>query len=246
MVPSAAIVQAEALVQAFLRLAQDRGAAFAGNTRLIRAKYLLDGRTRLHTTTGDFDADLVINSAGLYADEVGRMFGESRYSIYPCRGEYCRLSRRCAGMIRDLVYPLPTPISLGIHLTHTVDDVLLVGPTARFVDDKNDYETDLRPPEYFFEQTREFLPDVRLDDFTLAYTGLRPKITREDPHAAPSNGARHASMPPADFIVERDPEHETVVHLIGIESPGLTSAPSLAETVCAMLTGARLPDGVQI
>lgn len=230
-VPSAGVLSAEALVRTLLRLAQERGAGFAPNTRLLGAE-ARDGALQLRTSTGEFAADLLVNAAGLYADEVAQAFGERRYTVYPVRGEYCHIHRRRLEWVRGLVYPLPTPLSLGIHATHTVEDTLLLGPTARYVAEKGDYENDLLPREFFLEQGRHILPELQLEDLTLAYSGLRPKLIPEQ--GAHDHSA--APKPSGDFIVERDARHPNVIHLLGIESPGLTACLSLAEEVVALLT----------
>jgi glycerol-3-phosphate dehydrogenase len=102
----------------------------------------------------------------------------------------------------------------------------LVGPTARYVDDKNDYERDREPVEYFAGVARLLLPGIEASDLTLAYSGIRAKLV-SPPSSLPT--AHGAAM--ADFIIERDPEFPRVVQLMGIESPGLTSAPAIAEHV---------------
>jgi len=229
-VPSAAIVNAESLIKTLLRLAQDRGAAFAPQTRLLAVETRRD-RLHLHTSTGDFETDLLVNAAGLYADEVARMCGEERYTVYPVRGEYCHVHRRHLDWLRGLVYPLPTPLSLGIHLTRTVEDALLLGPTARYILSKEDYEQALLPPEFFLAEGRHLLPDLQLDDLTLAYTGIRPKLIPE--HGTHDHSS--SPVPSGDFIVERDLRHRSVIHLLGIESPGLTACTSLAREVVELV-----------
>lgn len=230
-VPSTGILDADALVRALLRLAGDRGAAFAPGTRLAGAE--ADGaRWRLRCNTGDFTADLVVNAAGLWADEVGSWFGEKRFEIHPVRGEYCHIHARRRGWVRGLVYPLPTPLSLGLHLTRTVHDELLVGPTAHPVASKEDYETGWPAVDFFLEQGRHLLPELEREDLTPAYAGIRPKLV-----IPAGDGHRPTAAAPAgDFIVERDVRHPGVIHLIGIESPGLTACLALAEEVMALLT----------
>lgn len=229
-VPSAGVLSAEVLVHALLRLAQERGASFAPHTRLL-GMAARQGRLELHTGNGDFTADLLVNAAGLYADEVARMAGEERYTVYPVRGEYCHIHRRRRDWVRGLIYPLPTPLSLGIHVTRTVEDALLLGPTARYVAAKDDYEHDLLPREFFLEQGRHILPDLQLEDLTLAYSGLRPKLVPE--HGAHDHSA--APRPSGDFVVERDARHANIVHLLGIESPGLTACLSLAQEAVELI-----------
>lgn len=235
-VPSTAIVQAEELVQALVRLARERGAELATHTRLEGATRRSDGRIHLRTSTGEFEADLVINCAGLYADQVAAMFGDTHYRIYPCRGEYVHiLPSRKPDLVRGLVYPLPTQVSLGIHLTRTVQGDMLIGPTAMYVDERNDYETNLLPVDYFWEQARAYVPELEIEDLMLAYTGIRPKLTPGLTHDVPK-GEKAAGVP-GDFLIEWSRETPGVLHLVGIDSPGLTSALALAEEVAARVRG---------
>ncbi len=163
----------------------------------------------------------MVNAAGLFADEVAGMLGNTRYRIYPVRGEYCEVTRAKSYLVRALVYPLPHPegLSLGVHLTRTLWDTVLVGPTARYVSDKNDYESDRLPVEEFVRRAKRLLPEIAAADLTLAYSGLRPKLV-------PPGGSGFG-----DFVITRDPSFPCVIHLVGIESPGLTAAPSIAEHV---------------
>lgn len=235
-VPSTAIVQTEELVQALLRLARERGAELATHTRLEGAERWPDGRIQLRTSTGDFDADLVINCAGLYADRVAALFGDEQYRIYPCRGEYVRINpARKPDLVRGLVYPLPTQVSLGIHLTRTVNGDMLIGPTATYLEDRGDYESNLLPLEYFHEQAQAFVPELEVADLALAYTGIRPKLTPGLTHEVPK-GDKAAGVP-GDFLIEWSRQTPGVLHLVGIDSPGLTSALALAEEVAARVCG---------
>ncbi len=235
-VPSTAIVQSEELVQTLVRLARERGAELATRTRIEGATRKPDGRIQLSTSAGEFDADLVINCAGLYADRVAALFGDGQYRIYPCRGEYVRIHRaRQPDLVRGLVYPLPTHVSLGIHLTRTVHGDTLIGPTATYLDDRDDYEANLLPVEYFWEQARTFLPELQVGDLAPAYTGIRPKLTPGLTHDVPK-GDKAAAVP-GDFVIEWSREMPGVLHLIGIDSPGLTSALALAEVVRTQVRG---------
>jgi L-2-hydroxyglutarate oxidase LhgO len=94
----------------------------------------------------------------------------ARHRIYPVRGEYCEFVREKQDWIRGLVYPLPHTdgVSLGTHFTKTLWGSVLVGPTARYVDDKNDYEKDREPTEYFAKLAQMLLPGVQASDLTPA------------------------------------------------------------------------------
>jgi|HubBroStandDraft_5_1064220.scaffolds.fasta_scaffold45404_2 glycerol-3-phosphate dehydrogenase len=229
-VPSTGIVASEELVKAYARIATDQGANIVTHARVENLKPLRDA-IRVTSAAGEIETKCLVNSAGLFADEIAAMLGSkmAEHTIYPVRGEYCELVRSKQDWVRGLVYPLPHPqgLSLGLHLTKTLWGNVLLGPTARYIDDKNDYERDRKPVEDFVESAKALLPELQRDDLVMAYSGIRAKLT------PPSKTSRDApkGKAAADFIIERDPEFPRVMQLIGIESPGLTSAPAIAEYV---------------
>ncbi|HUO35770.1 MAG TPA: NAD(P)/FAD-dependent oxidoreductase [Candidatus Acidoferrum sp.] len=229
-VPSTGILSSEDLVKAYARVAKDHGANIVTHAAVERLEPLRDG-VRVTSAAGEIETRCLINSAGLFADDIAAMLGSkmARHRIYPVRGEYCELARSKQDMVRGLVYPLPHPegMSLGLHLTKTLAGNVLLGPTARYVDDKNDYERDRIPIEEFALGAQLLLPGVTSADLVPAYSGIRPKLV--PPSKTSSTSPEQKGI--ADFIVERDPEFPVVVHLMGIESPGLTSAPAIAEHV---------------
>jgi glycerol-3-phosphate dehydrogenase len=233
-VPSTGIVSAEELVKAYARIATAQGASILTHARVTQLEAKRDS-VAVTAEIGDpaepaslaretIETRCVINSAGLYADEVAAMLGNTRYRIYPVRGEYCEVNRSRAYLINALVYPLPHPqhLSLGVHFTRTPWDTVLVGPTARYIADKNDYEHDRLPVEAFLEAAKPMLPELRREDLTLAYSGIRPKLV-------PPGGNEIG-----DFVITRDPETPCAIQLIGMESPGLTGAQSIARQVAGM------------
>ena len=88
----------------------------------------------------------------------------------------------------------------------------------------SDYERDRLPLEEFLEDARGLLPELHLEDLRLAYSGLRPKLVPPSGHGM------------ADFVITRDPTYPRAIHLVGIESPGLTSAPAIARHVAALVS----------
>ena len=183
-----------------------------------------DGPALIRTEREEFGARVVINCAGLYADEVARMFGYDKHTIYPCRGEYAELLPSARGLVNGLVYPLPLPTGhgLGVHFTKTTAGALLIGPNARYVKNKDDYEGDRTDLRVFYESAAQMAPALRFEDMRSSYTGIRPRLMPEHEHSF------------ADFVIEHDPNHPSIIHLIGIESPGLTSCLSISQSVAEM------------
>jgi len=230
-VPSTGILNAEEVVKAFARHATERGASMVTRARVTALEPRPDA-IRASVAIGEpgsaeeesVEARCVINCAGLFADEVAAMIGNTRYRIYPVRGEYCEVVREKADLVRALVYPVPhqAGVTLGVHLTKTTWGGLWVGPTADYIDDKNDYERNRRPVEEFVHAAKTMLPEITVADLRLAHTGIRAKLL---PPGAPGT---------ADFVIAPDPGVPRMIQLIGIESPGLTSALAIAEHVATL------------
>ena len=185
-------------------------------------------------TRGEVRARFVVNAAGLHADDVGNLLG-NRFRIHPIRGDYFSLAGGKAERVRGAVYPPPGNLGLGIHLTRLWDGTLLVGPDARRVESKEDYgplpvfdeQGDLDPEsadfQRFFAPLSKYFPAVSKGDPHLAHCGIRPSLL-----APGEEGFR-------DFRIEWDRKEERVLHLLGIDSPGLTASPAIARHVADQL-----------
>ncbi len=207
--PETGIVEAEALVKALLRSAVDAGVIFLPATRLLAAAPH-PGGMRLRTDREEISANVAVNAAGLYADDVSMILGGERFTVYPCRGEYVQLTAAKRHLVNGLVYPLPPKHSLGVHVVKSMTGDVWLGPTASFQDRKDDYESNRLPVEAFVEPARRLLRGITVDDLRLGGSGIRAKI-----------------HPPtesfADFLIRRDRVNPSVVQASGMESPGLTS-----------------------
>lgn len=158
----------------------------------------------------------VINAAGLFADRVAEAFGvevERRgLRIHPCKGDYFSIHRRLGKLSHGLVYPVPAGAGLGIHITVDLAGGYRAGPDAEYIDDI-DYAVDETKAARFADAISRYVEGVSEADLSPDYSGIRPKL------AGPGAGFR-------DFVLLEEPAG--VIHLVGIESPGLTSAAALA------------------
>jgi len=217
--PESGIVNAEEFVKALLRTGVDEGVIFLPGTKLVGADRHAEGIV-LTTERESILARVVVNAAGLYADDVSRMIGGETFTIYPCRGEYAEFVPAKRALVNALVYPLPhaSGHGLGVHLVRTTGGQVWLGPTIRYQDRKDDYESDREPLEAFAESARRLIDGVTVDDLRLSGSGIRAKLH------PPSESF-------ADFLIRRDRENPAVVQASGIDSPGLTSCLAVGNLV---------------
>jgi glycerol-3-phosphate dehydrogenase len=180
----------------------------------------------VNTAPGEiFEASVLINSAGLFSDRICEMLGIDEYRIYPCRGEYLILDKRLEGTLSTLVYPAPRKggAGLGIHLTNTVDGNILIGPSSEYVDEPDDFASTAEIMARLKKEGHELLPELSTTDFIRSFSGLRAKQT------PPEVGGYR------DFVIESRDDFPGFINLVGIESPGLTSAPAIGVMVKEMV-----------
>ena len=214
--------------------AHQNGAAYFFDhevTDIFRSGRNLSGRSEpepeyeIQTNHGRFRTRWVINCAGLYSDKIARMLGNQDYTIYPCRGEYFILDRKLGPYLTMPAYPVPNAKAggLGIHLTPTVDGTILIGPSAEYIDEKDDYASTQEVSNLLIKDGARIFPRLQANSIIRSYTGIRPKLTGKN-----SGGY-------ADFVIEERDIFPGAINLIGIESPGLTSSIPIARLVINMI-----------
>ena len=227
--PSTGIIDSHALMLAYQGEAEAAGGFVAFRTPVLGGTVLADGFEL--SVGGDDPATIrcryLVNAAGLYAPAVARSIeGVPRETIPPayfCRGVYFTLSGRTP--FRRLIYPVPVPGGLGVHITLDLAGQARFGPDVEWIDGV-DYSVDPRRGDKFYAAVRRYWPGLRDDALQPGYAGIRPKISGPD-------------EPAADFIVQGPDSHGIpgLVNLYGIESPGLTSSLPLADEVLHQLAG---------
>jgi len=210
-VPSTGILDAAELVRSLAAEALSRGAQLLTDAEV----FSVEAGLLVRSTRGEVRAARVVNCAGLFADRFA-----PRHRIHPCRGEYVEVVPDRRDLVRGLVYPAPHEgPGLGVHFTRTASGALLVGPNARYVEGKEEYEGGRASVESFLEPAQRLVPALRLEDLRPSYAGIRAKLLGEG-----ETGFR-------DFVLEEAPDVPGLLNLAGIESPGLTCCLSLAKEV---------------
>ena len=226
--PSTGIVDSHELMMSFQGDLDAAGGTVALRCEFQRARVERNGFTLRIRSVGepvDVRARVLINSAGLAAGHVARhveglaprdipriRFAKGNYFIY--RGNH---------PFHHLVYPVPEPGGLGVHVTLDLHGQARFGPDVQWID-APDYSVDESRRDRFFDAIRNYWPEVDRDRLAPGYVGVRPKLIRP-------------GDPPGDFVVQGPDTHGVpgLVNLYGIESPGLTSSLAIAEHVSQML-----------
>ena len=167
---------------------------------------------------------LVVNCAGLHAPDLARSIAGMPTQLVPpayyAKGNYFTLTGRSP--FSRLIYPVPVPGGLGVHLTVDLGGQARFGPDVEWIE-RIDYDVDPTRAEGFYAAVRRYWPDLRDGALQPGYAGIRPKIV---PKGAPGQ----------DFVIQGPQSHGVsgLIHLFGIESPGLTAAIALAEHVAGL------------
>jgi L-2-hydroxyglutarate oxidase LhgO len=224
--PTTGIIDSHTYMLALQGDAEANGAMIAFNSSLQRGKVTDDG---IELEVGGAEptklrARLLVNSAGLHAPDLARnlagMPADKIPAAYYAKGNYFTLSGRSP--FSRLIYPVPVPGGLGVHITVDMGGQAKFGPDVEWIP-AIDYTVDPHRADKFYAAVRKYWPALKDGSLQPGYAGIRPKIV---PQGAPAQ----------DFIIQGPAEHgvQGLIHMFGIESPGLTASLSLAEHVRAM------------
>lgn len=192
-------------------LLQEKGINVVTNCKVISVENNL-----IKTNRGNLKFDILINSAGLNADEIAKLCSIDNFKIIPYKGAYYALNDE---KVNSMIYPLPGQEGhLGIHLTKAAYNEIWIGPTSTPVSDKEDYDVK-EERELFLQACKNLLSEFNENRVVEGFAGLRPKCFR-------------GNKLMEDFHIFRNGNK---VHLLGIDSPGLTAAPAIADYVINLI-----------
>lgn len=215
--PTGGIVDVLALVAAVAENAAANGAEFALGTQVTGIDVRSGGGFGVATDRGNVTARVVVNAAGVYADQIHNMVCPDRLEIVPRKGEYWLLDTTAGAHVRHTVFCLPTKMGKGVLVSPTVHGNLLLGPTATDVEDKRATDTTALGLAEVTEKCAVAVRDVPLSEVITSFAGLR------------AHRAEH------EFLIGESAQVPGFVDCAAIESPGLTSAPAIGEMVAGIV-----------
>ncbi len=175
-----------------------------------------DGQWIVLTPNVVLQTRFIINAAGLDADRVAASALAGDFTIHPRKGEEYLLDKRLQGLVKRVIFPCPTSVSKGILIIPTFDGTIMVGPTAEETPDRADLTTSNAGADAVFDAVRELVPGISEKDVIAQFAGLRAVATGEDFIIGPTG-------------------RRGFINAAGIQSPGLTAAPAIAELVVDIL-----------
>lgn len=218
--PTSAILCPFGMTIALAENAAANGCEFRFNTAVRRIRRQ-DGYFLLETDRGTLESRIVIAAAGVHGDTLHNQLCQTRLTIVPRRGEYCLLDKRDGALVGHTIFQLPSAMGKGVLVTPTVHGNLLAGPTAEDQEEKDVTATTAAGLRRVASTAARSVPALPMRDVITSFAGLRAHLAREDD----------------DFIVGESADG--FFEAVGIESPGLSSAPAIGKYL-AGLAAARL------
>lgn len=215
--PSAGVCWPFQAAVAFAQCAVQNGAEVLTNCR-VENIHVEDGKiTEVVTNQGIIKTRYVINAAGVYADEVAKMAGDQSFAIHPRKGEYILFDKTAVtSMVQGVVFPTPTKKSKGVLVCTTTHGNTFIGPNAEDLEVKDDHAVTLMGMDKIIASARKLLPNLPMGAAITEFSGLR------------------AVSDTGDFIIRESPV-KGLINAAGMQSPGLTAAPAVAEEVLSIL-----------
>ena len=215
--PTSSIVCPYELTIAGVENAVTNGAEFIRNCEVTGIKSENEEFV-LSTTAGEITAKYVINAAGVHSGKIAKLIGDNSVEIIVRHGDYYLLDKSQGTLASHTIFQCPTKMGKGVLVSPTVDGNLIVGPSASDIDDGNDVATTAEGLEGIYSAATKSVPAVSLRNAITSFSGNRAHPTTDD------------------FIIGSSDVNKNFINVAGIESPGLSSAPAIAEMVEGIMT----------
>lgn len=215
--PSAGYVEPYEVALALAENAIDNGVEFLLNTKVYDVLCEGGNVTGVVTENGIIESGMVINAAGLYADEIADMAGDQFYTIHPRRGTLAIFDKENRGKLHTFAGKAPSNYTKGGGPEETPEGTLLWGPSAKEVADKEDVGVDRDDLRFILDKGLELTQNISVDSLITYFSGNRAATFMED------------------FVIESSRKQKGFIHVAGIQSPGLAAAPSIAKRVEALV-----------
>ena len=216
--PTAGIVCPYGLATAAIGNAMDNGAELIRNFAVNRIEKQGDEFTVFAENGNSVTSKYVVNAAGVFSDNIARLVGDDHFTINPRAGEYILLDKEAGTMFEQTVFGAPSKMGKGVLVSPTVHGNMLLGPTASDIENKDDTQTTAEGLAKVLECVKHMVNGVPTYKAITSFCGLR---STPDTH---------------DFVIEESRHTKGFLHVAGIESPGLTSSPAIAEYVVELLS----------
>ncbi len=213
--PTGAVADPFDMTTRFADSASLRGVEFRLNKKVTNIERI-DDHYSLYVKDEVFEAKMIINAAGLYADTIHNLVSKKKIKITARRGEYMLLDNSHEGFVTHTIFQLPGDYGKGVLVTPTTHGNILVGPNACALENKEDTDTTSEGLSYVRESASKAVKDIPFYDVITGFAGLRATLTSEEDH---------------DFLIGEPFDAPGFIDAAGIESPGLSSAPAIGEMV---------------
>lgn len=212
-IPRESLIDPFIFVQALAENANTNGVQFLLNAKVTDIKTENGKIKSVVTEKGEIETRIVINSAGLYCDEIAEMVGKADYKVVARKGQFYILDKNTSCQVEHIVLPIPTKVTKGKLMCPTMHGNMLVGPTAEDQPSKVDKSTSTEGLDSIAADVRNLVPNVNLRDTITQYSGLRPNRN------------------PEGLNFDMYDDLKGYINLSGVRSTGLTLSVSMGKYV---------------
>ncbi len=211
---TAGIIGPWELAIALAENAEENGTKLLLNTEVLDIKRE-DASYKLITNQGDFHSKYIINCAGLYADKINSLVSKHKITITPKRGQYYLLDKDAKNIVNSILFQCPTKLGKGVVVAPTVHENVIIGPDNEVLENKDGTNTTSERLEYVRQTASKSLEKIPFNKSITNFAGIRADAK--------------------DFIIGQAEDAKGFINVVGIKSPGLSSAPAIAEYVVEII-----------